>query len=488
MVLFTSDHCVKCPEVSRIVHRIVGSAMGDSIHVLTVDVEEQPAVAAKYDIMTLPTILIDDEKVLSGAIEEDDIKTHLWETILNRGRYREGIHERKKESMLRITMNTLNSITKQELIRENLGDYCHIGLVQQMTLSLLALDPLVRPLFYRVGKDLGMFGALPSFCISANPRISSEYRVSQRFEEIMQGVVALFAQPERYPTYITESAELKELDSTSALLRIYGSAFSAGVPSIGEPVDYTLAGNIAGMIEVLLGKYVRVEEQNCWGLGARHCDFFVETAERPEDLPPLPQDQEQTEEDPQARRYMFQETIIQITKQMEDSIFMKKQIRKNIGDYCHIEVMQQPLTALKWLDPFCGTLLYSAGFELGIYGPGKEIIWKTLLELKKEWPLALQDAVKVVETYLSHPLSILSRQLAFVQIVESKEDKALLKIKESATAAGLPKFGSGELFCDFLAGFIGGRIDLLTEQDVVVQEMECYGTGHDHCLFEIRHA
>ena len=94
--------------------------MGDSIHVSTVDVEEQPSVAAKYDVMILPTILIDEKTVLTGAIEEDDIKTQLWGTILNRGQLREGIHERKKESMLRITMNTLNSVTRQELIREDL--------------------------------------------------------------------------------------------------------------------------------------------------------------------------------------------------------------------------------------------------------------------------------------------------------------------------------------------------------------------------------
>jgi len=486
-MLFTGENCAKCPEVKRIVHRIVGSAMGDSIHVVSIDIDEQPAAATKHDIMALPTILIDDKKVLSGAIEEDDIKTQLWETILNRGQYREGIHERKKESMLRITMNTLNSVTKQELVREDLGDYFHIGFLQQIILSLLALDPLVRPLFYRVGKDLGMYGALPSFCISANPRISSEYRATQRFSEIMQGVVNLFSQPTRYPTYTTESAELIEVDSTSALMRVYGSAFSTGVPGIGEPIDFVLAGNIAGMIEVLLGKHVRVEEHDCWGLGSRYCDFYIDTAETPEELPPSTTDQRWSEQDPQSRRYLFRDAIIQVTKRMEDSIFMKTQRRKVVGDYCHIGVIQQPLTALKWIDPFCGTLLYSAGFELGIYGPGKEIIWKTMLDWKKEWPLALPDAVKVVAAFLAHPQTILTRQHAFVQVMESNSDRALIRIKDCATTSGLPTFEQGEQFCDFQAGYIGGRIDLLTERDVIVRELECHGTGHNHCLFEIVH-
>ena len=487
IVLFTGKHCYKCPEVSRIVQRVVGSAMGDSIHVVTVDVDEQPTVAAKYDITALPTILIDDKKVLYGSFEEDDIKSQLWETILNRGRVREWVHGRKKESMLRITMNTLNSVTRQELIREDIGDYCHIGILQQSALSLLRLDPLVRPLFYRVGKDLGMYGALPSFCISANPEISSEYRVSERFEEIMKGIVNLFSQPERFPNYMTEFAELTELDSTSALLRVYGSAFSVGIPRIGEPVDYVLAGNIAGIIEVLLGKYVHVEETDCWGLGARHCDFLVQTAEKPEDLPTLTQDHEQDKEDAMTRRYMFQIAIDQVSRQMEDSIFMKNQLRKKLGDYCHIGVVQQPLTALKWIDPFCGTLLYSAGFELGITGPGKEIIWKTLIEMDKEWPLPLTDAVQVVTSYLSHPRSILPRRHAFVKIEESSFNKVHLSIKGCSTASGLPNFDKGELFCDFTAGYIGGRVDLLTEKDVVVRELQCHGTGHKYCLFEITH-
>jgi len=487
IVLFSGKHCYKCPEVARIVHRVVGSAMGDSIRVVTVDVDEQPAVAAKYEIMTLPTIVIDEKKVLHGTIEEDDIKTQLWETLLNRGGRREGVHERKKESMLRITMNTLNSIARQEMIRDDLGDYCHFGILQQSTLSLLALDPLVRPLFYRVGKDLGMFGALPSFCISANPRISSEYRASERFEEIMNGIVAYFSQPDRFPIYTTESAELREIDSNSALLRVYGSAFSMGVPGIGEPIDFVLAGNIAGIIEVLLGKYARVEEHDCWGLGARHCDFHVELTEKPEELASTSSEREYSKEDTQRRRYTFRDAIIQVTKQMEDSIFMKTQRRKYVGDYCHIGVIQQPLTALKWIDPFCGTLLYSAGFELGIYGPGKEIIWKILLDLKKEWPLALSDAVHVIRAFLGHPQSILARQHAFVEVVESNAEKVLLSIKGCSTASGLPNFDQGELFCDFQAGYIGGRVDLLTERDVVVRELECHGTGHDHCLFEITH-
>lgn len=484
IVLFTNKKCYRCPEVDRIVHRVVGSAMGDSIHVLTVDLDEQPQVGEKYDIKTLPTVLIEDKRMLYGSIEEDDIKTQLWETLITRGTLREGVHERKKESMLQITMNTLNSITRQELIREDIGDYCHLGILQQSTLSLLALDPLIRHLLYRVGKELGMYGAGPSLCISANPRISSEYRAPKRFEEIMKGIVALYSQPERFPTYITESAELMELNSMSALVRIYGSAFSTGIPGVGEPVDYQLAGQIAGMIEVLLGRFVRVEEQECWGVGARHCDFLVETAEQPEDLQPSAQ--EHREEDPRERRLTFQEAIqLRIAKQMEDSIFMKKRIRKKIGDYCHIGVLQQPFTALKWIDPFCGTLLYSAGFELGIFGPGKELIWKTMTDMKKEWPLTLKDAVKVVSSYLSHPNSILSRQHAFARVVRAYKKKAFLSITGCAHASGLPNFGQGELFCDFQAGYIGGRVDLLTERDVVARELECHGTGHDHCKFEI---
>ncbi len=486
IVLFTAKHCYQCPEVNRIVHKVVGSAMGDSIHVITVDVDEQPTVATKYDVSALPTILIDEQIVLSGVIEEDQIKTKLWETLINRGRRREWIHDRKKESMIQITMNMLNSVTRQELIREDIGDYCHLGHLQQSNLSLLRLDPHVSHLLYRVGKDLGMYGAFPAFVINANPRIGPEYRVTERFEEIMQGIVNLFSEPERFPTFIVESAELIEMKAMSAVLRVYGSSFSVGIPGIGEPVDYTLAGIIAGIIEALLGKHVQVVEHNCWGLGERYCDFHIDTAENPEELPPITQ-KLTSNKDLRTRRYLFHDAIIQSAKQMDESIFMKKQLRTSVGDYCHIGIIQQPLTALKWLDPFCGTLLYSAGFELGIYGPGKEIISNILLESKKEWFFNLPDAVEAVQTYWYHPLSILSRQHAFIEVVKSKPDKVLLQVKECAAASGLPHFRKAEVFCDFQAGYLGGRVDLLTEQDIVVRELECHGTGHNHCLFEITH-
>ena len=109
------------------------------------------------------------------------------------------------------------------------------------------------------------------------------------------------------------------------------------------------------------------------------------------------------------------------------------------------------------------------------------------MESKKEWPLTLPDAAKIISVYLSHPLNILARQHAFVRLVDVSPNRVLLNIYENATAAGLPNFGKGEMFCDFMAGYIGGRIDMLTKRDVIVRELECHGTGHNHSQFEIAH-
>ena len=58
-----------------------------------------------------------------------------------------------------------------------------------------------------------------------------------------------------------------------------------------------------------------------------------------------------------------------------------------------------------------------------------------------------------------------------------------MTVKECATATNTPDLGV--TFCDFQAGFISGRLQLLVDDDVVVREVECPGTGHDHCKFEI---
>ena len=40
-------------------------------------------------------------------------------------------------------------------------------------------------------------------------------------------------------------------------------------------------------------------------------------------------------------------------------------------------------------------------------------------------------------------------------------------------------------FCDFTAGYINGRLQLLMVDEIVVREIACYGSGDSVCKFEV---
>ena len=58
-------------------------------------------------------------------------------------------------------------------------------------------------------------------------------------------------------------------------------ATCSGLPNIGEPLCYFEAGFIAGGLEEVLGKHVKVIETRCWGLGDKVCRWEARRDSRP---------------------------------------------------------------------------------------------------------------------------------------------------------------------------------------------------------------
>jgi len=64
ILLFTSKNCVYCAPAEEVLQEVL-SSYGGKITYRKVDVEEEPKLADKYDIMSLPTIAIGEEKLTS---------------------------------------------------------------------------------------------------------------------------------------------------------------------------------------------------------------------------------------------------------------------------------------------------------------------------------------------------------------------------------------------------------------------------------------
>ena len=350
-------------------------------------------------------------------------------------------------------------------------------------MSLLALDKLAAILLYDAGKMQGLLGLGQMMVSTVNPEIFKQIIISARFKEVVIGIVKLLSDTDHFPLLIAEGAETMEINETTALIRIYGSAFAVGSPTIGEPLCWSLAGEIAGWVQSILGKIVKTTEISCWGLGQNYCEFFIELLEN-ESAALISIDTSKGKSELQERRTTFQHTLLEMAENFQDSLFFKKRLRSKYGDFIHISVVQNALMSMKLMDPFLGMILFSAGSTFGLSGPGKEIIQNLISENNIEQPMELYQALELIIGEFRHPTTLLARQHSFVNFtVDEDGEKGEITIFENVYAAGAGNVG--EHFCDFTAGYINGRLQLLMVDEILVREIACYGSGDPYCKFEV---
>ena len=496
LLFFTSPDCFACPEVERIIENIAGTSMKGMLHVSTIDITEEQEIAAQYGIMSVPVVIMNEERIAEGLITEDVIREKLWSSILpniiNRQR-----DTRLRESMMILTKNTISSIISQELVRANLGDYVHIGIYQQVMMSLLQLDPLIPQLLYQSGRELGIYGAAPYYLTVLNPKVGA-VKPAERFQEVLIALAKLYSHNNIVPLYLSTHCDIAKVEGYTATLRIYELANSAGAINIGETLCHYTAGEIAGTIEAMIGSATSVIETKCRGLGDDCCEFEIEVFlgkevgkapyqvyepkegdKRVQFLGDIPQED--------FRRQLFYEFIHETTQHGHNSLLMKEALRPNDVDFVHISALQQQIISLKFRDKFCGALLYSAGRELGVIGPGKNIIYQLLHD--ETLPISsLKAATEIIMKYMTHPTNYLARGYSFVEVREGEdEDEMFIRIYECAYASGanLSETNLNETLCDFQSGYLAGRLALILKDPPIVTETKCHGTGHNFCEFKI---
>ena len=483
LLMFTSKSCKFCPDVERSVRKCIGSNIGAKVNITTIDVDLSPDIAERYKVHLLPTVIMGNEAIIAGYMTEDDIRDRLWSKIFQTALTRDTSFEKQKETIFVLLKNIIDSITRKELIRPTIGDYTHLGALQISNMSLLALDKVAAILLYDAGKMQGLLGLGQMMVSTINPEIFKKIVISARFKEVISGIVKLLSDTEHFPLLIAEGAEVKEISDSTALIRVYGSAFAVGSPTIGEPLCWSLAGEIAGWVQSILGKYTKATEISCWGLGQNYCEFFIELVET-ESAALVSVEATKDKNELQERRTIFQHTLLEMAENYQDSLFFKKRLRSKYGDFIHISVVQNALISMKLMDPFLEMILYSAGSIYGQTGPGKHIIQNLISEKNIEQPMGLESALELIADELSHPTTLLSRQHSFVKFSVNKEDeKGDITIYENVYAAGAADVG--EHFCDFTAGFIYGRLQLLMVEEMTVREIACYGSGDACCKFEV---
>jgi len=480
--MFSSEDCVYCPPIEMIVREVVGSGMQEMVHVSTIDVDDDPEAKKQYNVMALPTLVINDEIVLEGGMDDDSVREILWSTLLNQAVSSEEAVSQTKKSLLSFTMNIMDSLNGTRVIRPSVGDYTHIGDFQLNLLSLYSLDPLIPHLLYKAGYQLGLYGVIHHSLTLLHPKIGKTAKPNLKFKHLAYSLQLFFSDREILPTLLAKSAVITELTPTKITILIEELASASLRINVGENMCDFIAGQLAGVTEAVMGVKAGCRELTCLANNSDYCTFEIGIGEDAIErlLPPLENKDERA-----ARRQNFYEVIHETTEIISDSLLMRKILRSNIGDFMHISVFQPIIISLKLLDKFSSSILYSGGRELGVFGPGKPLLYKLVKEKGVDVPLNLSEGVELLYEYLSHPTYHLGRNHGLVRL-HRNNDNYMLEVEENSSISGMGVANMNKTFCDFQAGFFAGRLHILIGKDPTVKEIECQGMGSKNCKFLIK--
>ncbi len=488
--MFTSEDCIYCPPVESIVKEVVGGAMSDFIYVNTVDVDENPEAAQRYNISSLPTLMINEQIVLQGGMDDDSIREILWNTLLSLAVANKERLERSKQSLLHVAVNTWESLTGERMLRKTLGDFIHLGPYQLTLLSLYSLDPLVPSILYQAGYQLGLFGLMHHLLNLLEPRLGMTIKRKNRLKFICDALELYYSDREFLPTYVAESAEVTTIKDDLFVIQIEGLASAAMKIDVGEPMCDFTAGTLAGVTDSLMGTQSIAVETACAANGAPHCEFTVYLdPENPNEIRKTPKVEDKLEI--RERRLNFYESIHELSIKLEDSYFMRKRLRPSIGDMVHVSVYQPIVLSIKMMDDYLSSILFSAGRELGIFGSGKTLLYDIVQGMEGEGelqlPIEFNKGVDILQKYMTHPTTYLAKEWGIVETSPPDPDNPgvrYISVGDYGPVSGVPDLNL--TLCDFLVGFLTGRLSVLIGEEPLIREVECQGTGAPFCKFEIK--
>ncbi len=138
---------------------------------------------------------------------------------------------------------------------------------------------------------------------------------------------------------------------------------------------------------------------------------------------------------------------------------ISKTKRPTLGDEVPVEVFRllRIIGMYSILGEGSGYTLYLAGKELGV-----EFDVKTVEELAK-----LLKKLKI----------------GILTVVESSDDKIVVRLDECITCSGLPDIG--KMICHFEGGIIAGAIERIMKRPTKGVQTKSHTSGFDHCEFHI---
>lgn len=525
IVMFTEEGCFNCKIVGPLLRILIGFSKVNA-SLIIIDVNEEAALGAKHKIQELPVVMYNNRialsaKIIAALIPSDrtldyiqadyNFKFHnlqefglneLFSSILdnyyNMLSDAEGhqIERYQKINLLEISKKTQTKENFQELTRLALGDYVHIGVLQSIVTSILAISPQSSKNLYQVGVLLGKYSSVQTRFLMNFPAIIDQFEVDTKFRDVLEGLQDLYsANSLGLPIYLVSKSLVRIISKSKALFTVFDSAYCAQMTSIEQPVCFLIAGEIAGLLETLLGESnVFVKEIRCFGLGDHLCQFEIEIGKKI--------DFEQFQERiflTKHQKALLKKSMEKLSENTYLSSLHQKILRPGINDYVHISILQQTLNGIKMSNPYFGTLLFYAGLYYGEFGADFAILERVLKTKNFDQPpLEFRSGLEAFIASLNDPSTILTRWIGKAELYFEDNETAIIKLFESAISSGLDF--SSDFFKDynkeflkledFTSGFIQGRLNRILDQGekVLVEEITDYSKKISYVTFKVVYA
>ena len=529
--LFKSPDCVPCEFILKSLRKIVeSSALKAKIQVIDTHVNQE--LAERFNVRNVPHVLVAGAVILtaqqasgiiSGSVnsfqqepstqefsfESSEVETpqislemdqdmQVFNYLFNglTDARIEGFDRDRWKKLMLMSIYDREKTKEDRLTRRTVGDYVHIGILQSMTMSILSIQPESRRHLKEAGDLNGRYSLLQNYLMRANSQISASHTASEKFGEILKGFerYSTLTRQRKFPYYEHTVQKTEKITDKSGRIYVADSAYASG-NTFGSPVCDYLAGEIQGVIHVLLGEDIHVYEEKCLAAGDEQCIFHIDVGEASSKQSKEATRDFFTGED----RKKFESCLGEISDNTYHSSLMSKTIRPNIGhDFVHISVIQQLVNSVKFADPFNASLLYFGGYQYGVLGRDINTL-RDILSRKGDisLPVDFEEGCRILEAYYDHPTTLFSRQQGLVELELIDDETAEFTIYEDAMASGLDF--SSETFlpglvdsmthlnpvCDFQSGFIHGRLNLIIEEDLEVKETECQVFGQKQCKHKV---
>ncbi len=516
IILFKGPHCATCKPVAKHLKRIVETSQGGAT-MTTIDTDENRDIALKYGVYNVPHVLFNDEVILTAtqaasmfsafgqtddmsmfSSDQYDLFNFLFNKLIEAGvkASETDLDRWRKLSIITVSERLLNIEELETVTRPSVGDYVHIGHLQSIVTSLLAINPSAKTYLFRSGELAGKFGSAQSWIHRFNPKIMATHRMKSRFKELLKGLKVLYGPNPM--SAIASELNFTQIEPYHAQLQIKDSGLAVLNSDIGQDVCGFISGEIAGLIEVTLGEKAAVEETKCWGLGDDYCEFDIRLGAESDQYKASTVESKEFFSD--SDRLRFDLSLSTISRNMYDSILNRRIMRPGIGDLIHISVLQHIITSVKFSDPFNSTLLAYAGQNYGQILEDVGSISRIMMRrnLNFAFPMEFPQACEVLGHYFNTAGRLLTRIHGDVSVEIIDDESAVFRVWESAATSGIDLstvdlsalFPGAEIpakvttLDDFMAGFLNGRLNLLVEDEIIVRETKCQAHGHPYCEFE----